>query len=220
MAWGRRERRHGMGRRERRHGMGRSFASGELHGISGDGFFPACSRPATCISATISAPSSASSSCRTATTASIASSTCTRSRCGRTRPSCRTPSARSPRRSSPAASIREKHIVFNQSQVAEHAELAWVFNCVARARLAQPDDAVQGEGRQGPRECLGRPLRLSDADGGRHSGLSRHPRAGRRGSEAASRTVARHRAEIQQRFRPLDPRNTATATLSFRCRSR
>ncbi len=26
----------------------------------------------------------------------------------------------------------EKHIVFNQSQVPEHAELAWVFNCVAR----------------------------------------------------------------------------------------
>lgn len=26
----------------------------------------------------------------------------------------------------------EKHIVFNQSQVKEHAELAWVFNCVAR----------------------------------------------------------------------------------------
>jgi tryptophanyl-tRNA synthetase len=26
----------------------------------------------------------------------------------------------------------EKHIVFNQSQVTEHAELAWVFNCVAR----------------------------------------------------------------------------------------
>jgi tryptophanyl-tRNA synthetase len=25
-----------------------------------------------------------------------------------------------------------KHIVFNQSQVAEHAELAWVFNCIAR----------------------------------------------------------------------------------------
>ena len=56
----------------------------------------------------------------------------------------------------------KKHIVFNQSQVAEHAELAWVFNCVARARLAQPDDAVQGKGGQGPRECLGRPLRLSD----------------------------------------------------------
>jgi tryptophanyl-tRNA synthetase len=26
----------------------------------------------------------------------------------------------------------KKHIVFNQSQVAEHAELAWVFNCVTR----------------------------------------------------------------------------------------
>jgi tryptophanyl-tRNA synthetase len=26
----------------------------------------------------------------------------------------------------------ERHIVFNQSQVHEHAELAWVFNCVAR----------------------------------------------------------------------------------------
>jgi tryptophanyl-tRNA synthetase len=25
-----------------------------------------------------------------------------------------------------------RHIVFNQSQIAEHAELAWVFNCVAR----------------------------------------------------------------------------------------
>jgi tryptophanyl-tRNA synthetase len=26
----------------------------------------------------------------------------------------------------------KKHIVFNQSQVGEHAELAWIFNCVAR----------------------------------------------------------------------------------------
>ena len=26
----------------------------------------------------------------------------------------------------------KKHIVFNQSQVSEHAELAWVFNCTAR----------------------------------------------------------------------------------------
>ena len=114
--------------------MGRygCFAEEPSHGVPGDWFFPACSRPAICISAIISAPSSASSSCRTATTASIASSTCMRSRCGRTRPSCRKRSARSPRPSSPAASIPKKHIVFNQSQVAEHAELAWVFNCVAR----------------------------------------------------------------------------------------
>jgi tryptophanyl-tRNA synthetase len=26
----------------------------------------------------------------------------------------------------------KRHVVFNQSQVAEHAELAWIFNCVAR----------------------------------------------------------------------------------------
>src|SRR5215472_14871244 len=26
----------------------------------------------------------------------------------------------------------KRNIVFNQSQVAEHAELAWIFNCVAR----------------------------------------------------------------------------------------
>src|SRR5512134_1389672 len=26
----------------------------------------------------------------------------------------------------------KKHIIFNQSQIAEHAELAWIFNCVAR----------------------------------------------------------------------------------------
>jgi len=26
----------------------------------------------------------------------------------------------------------KKHIVFNQSQVVEHAELAWIFNCIAR----------------------------------------------------------------------------------------
>ena len=52
-------------------------------------------------------------------------------------------------------------------------------------RLAQPHDPVQGEGRQGPRERLRRPLRLSRADGRRHPGLSRHPRAGGRRPEAA-----------------------------------
>ncbi len=100
----------------------------------------------------------------------------------------------------------KKHIVFNQSQVAGHAELTWIFNCVAPRRLAQPDDPVQGEGRQGPRERLRRSLRLSGADGGRHPAVPRHPRAGRRGPEAASRAVPRHRAEVQQRLRRFDPR--------------
>ncbi|RDE09492.1 tryptophan--tRNA ligase [Pelagibacterium lacus] len=44
-----------------------------------------------------------------------------------------------------AAGVDPKnHIIFNQSQVAEHAELAWVFNCVARmgwmARMTQFKD--------------------------------------------------------------------------------
>ena len=68
-------------------------------------------------------------------------------------------------------------------------------------RLDEPHDAVQGEGRQGPRERLARPLRLSGADGGRHPDLQGHARAGRRGPEAAPRADARHRHQVQQRLR-------------------
>ena len=58
---------------------------------------------------------------------------------------------------------------------------------------------------QGSRERIDRSLFVSDADGGRHPGLSRHPRAGRRGPEAASGAFARHRSEVQQRLRQVDP---------------
>ncbi len=44
----------------------------------------------------------------------------------------------------------KRSIIFNQSQVVEHAELAWVFNCVARvgwmARMTQFKDKAGGEG--------------------------------------------------------------------------
>ena len=40
--------------------------------------------------------------------------------------------ARWPPCCSPAASTREKHILFAQSSVRAHAQLAWIFNCVAR----------------------------------------------------------------------------------------
>ena len=63
--------------------------------------------------------------------ASSAWSTCTPLPCGRTRLSSRTRSARTA--ANLAAGIDpKKSILFNQSQVPEHAELAWVFNCVAR----------------------------------------------------------------------------------------
>ena len=54
----------------------------------------------------------------------------------------------------------EKHIVFNQSQVAEHAELAWVFNCVARLGWLNRMTQFKEKGRQGSRECLRRALCL------------------------------------------------------------
>jgi tryptophanyl-tRNA synthetase len=44
----------------------------------------------------------------------------------------------------------KKSIIFNQSQVVEHAELGWIFNCVARvgwmARMTQFKDKAGGEG--------------------------------------------------------------------------
>ena len=65
-------------------------------------------------------------------TASIASSTCTPSPPGRT-PRELTRQIREVTAAFLAAGIDpKKHIVFNQSQVSAHAELAWVFNCVAR----------------------------------------------------------------------------------------
>ena len=64
--------------------------------------------------------------------ASIAWSTCTPSRSGRTRRSC-TRHIREVTAAYLACGLDPKRrIIFNQSQVAEHAELAWIFNCVAR----------------------------------------------------------------------------------------
>ena len=92
----------------------------------------------------------------------------------------------------------KKHIVFNQSQVSGHAELAWIFNCVARIGwLNRMTQFKEKAGKDRENASVG-PLRLPGADGGRHPALSRHPCAGRRGPEAAPRARARHRAEVQQ----------------------
>ncbi len=65
-------------------------------------------------------------------TASIASWTCTPSPCLAGPPEL-TRQIREVTAAFLAAGIDpKKHIVFNQSQVSAHAELAWVFNCVAR----------------------------------------------------------------------------------------
>ena len=96
---------------------------------------------------------------------------------------------------------RRSPIIFAQSAVPAHAELAWVFNCVARLgwldRMTQFKDKA---GKHKERESVG-PLHLSGAAGGRHPDLQGHPRAGRRGPEAAPGADPRHRREVQPRLR-------------------
>ncbi len=82
------------------------------------------------------------------------------------------------------------------------------------ARLAQPHDPVQGEGRQGQGERVRRALRLSQPDGGRHPRLSGDACAGRRRPEAAPGAGARHRPEVQQRLQDVRSRRRATPTAS------
>ena len=93
-----------------------------------------------------------------------------------------------------------QHAIFNQSRVSAHAELAWIFNCVARLGwLNRMTQFKEKAGKDRENASIG----LYDypgADGGRHPALSRRCRAGRRGPEAASRTDPRHRPEIQQRL--------------------
>ena len=98
------------------------------------------------------------------------------------------------------------NIVFNQSRVAEHAELAWVFDCVARLgwlnRMTQFKEKA-GKDRENASIGLFNYPVLMAADILR---LPRHPRAGRRRSEAAPGADARHRAEVQQRLCRVDRR--------------
>ena len=114
----------------------------------------------------------------------------------------------------------KKHIIFNQSQVAEHAELAWVFNCVARVGwLNRMTQFKEKAGKDRENASVGLYV-VSEPDGRRHSGVSRDPCSGRRGPETASRTVTRHRAEIQCRLRCTRSENTGLAMRSFRSRNR
>ena len=115
-----------------------------------------------------------------------------------------------------AAGIDPKaHIVFNQSQVAVHAELAWVFNCVARMGWLNRMTQFKEKAGKDRENASRRPLRLSDPDGRRHPRLPRHPCAGRRRPEAASRARPRHRHQVQQRFRRIDRRATAIGDAFF-----
>ena len=68
----------------------------------------------------------------------------------------------------------KKHIVFNQSQVPQHAELAWIFNCVARIgwmnRMTQFKDKTAGKNAEAAWQALDARLRR---DGHRVLGTAR-----------------------------------------------
>ncbi len=114
----------------------------------------------------------------------------------------------------------QKHIVFNQSQVSGHAELAWIFNCVARLGWLNRMTQFKEKAGKDREKASRRALCLSEPDGRRHSALSRDPCSGRRGPEAASRACPRHRPEIQQRLRQARSRARAILAASSRCPSR
>jgi tryptophanyl-tRNA synthetase len=107
----------------------------------------------------------------------------------------------------------KKNIIFNQSQVAEHAELAWVFNCVARVGwLNRMTQFKEKAGIENASVGLYVYPNLMAAD--ISSTVQRTFR--RRGSEAALE-LSRDIAEIQQRLLGVDPgarlrRNFLSAT--------
>ena len=94
-----------------------------------------------------------------------------------------------------------KHILFLQSSVRAHAQLAWIFNCVARLgwlnRMTQFKDKA-GKNRENASAGLYVYPNLMAADI-----LAYHAtrRAGGRGPAPAPGTRQRHRAEVQPRLR-------------------
>ena len=114
----------------------------------------------------------------------------------------------------------KKHIVFNQSQVAEHAELAWVFNCVARLgwlnRMTQFKEKA-GKDRENASVGLYDYPSLMAADILVYRAT--HVPVGEDQKQHLELT-ARHRAPSSTTTSPRRSPRTATATPSFRCPSR
>ena len=109
----------------------------------------------------------------------------------------------------------KKHIVFNQSQVAEHAELAWVFNCVARLgwlnRMTQFKEKA-GKDRENASVGLYAYPNLMAADILVYRAT--HVPVGEDQKQHLE-LVARHRAEVQQRLRRRRSRRTAIGEAFF-----
>ena len=105
--------------------------------------------------------------------------------------------------------------MFNQSQVAEHAELAWIFNCVARLgwlnRMTQFKEKA-GKDRENASVGLYAYPNLMAADILVYRAT--HVPVGDDQKQHLE-LVARHRTEVQQRLRRVDSRRMASATRIF-----
>ena len=112
------------------------------------------------------------------------------------------------------------NIVFNQSRVAEHAELAWVFDCVARLgwlnRMTQFKEKA-GKDRENASIGLYNYPVLMAADILVYRAT--HVPVGDDQKQHLE-LAARHRAEVQQRLRRLDRRPWPWRRLFSRCPSR
>ena len=74
----------------------------------------------------------------------------------------------------------QRSIIFNQSRVVQHAELAWIFNCVARLGWLNRMTQFKEKAGKHRGERLGGPLRVPVPDGCRHPRLPGRPGPGRR----------------------------------------
>ena len=98
----------------------------------------------------------------------------------------------------------KKAIVYAQSSVRAHTELAWYLNCVARTgwlnRMTQFKDKV---GKNAERASVGL-YTYPVSTGRRHSGVQRHPCPRRRRPETAFGTVPRYCAKFNHDFNAPD----------------
>ena len=94
----------------------------------------------------------------------------------------------------------KKTVFFRQSDVPEVTELTWMLGTVTPMGLLERCTSYKDKIAKGISPNL-RPVRLSRADGGGHPDLRLERRARRAGPEAARRSHARHRHQVQRAIR-------------------
>ncbi len=90
----------------------------------------------------------------------------------------------------------EVSTIFIQSDVSEHAELAWVLSCVARMGELERMTQFKDKGKRQRRTRRSRAFYISGFDGFGHSFVSNRSRSGRARPKTASRTYPRSRRTI------------------------